>query len=103
MLAFDVRGANKGNTNKTEIQFCRRLIDKYKEIYGPDIVAEITMIAPFYKQVRKLTQAIPEVKSGTVHSFQGQERQIILFTSVMDSYIGKQSGLASFIGAAPSF
>lgn len=98
MLAFDVRGANKGNTNETEIQFCRRLIDKYKEVYGPDIVTEIAIIAPFYKQVQKLTQAIPEVKSGTVHSFQGQERKIILFTSVIDSYIGKQSGLASFIG-----
>lgn len=98
MLAFDVRGVNRGNANETEIQFCRRLIDKYKEVYGPEIVAEVAIIAPFYRQVEELRRAIPEVKSGTVHSFQGQEQKIILFTSVIDSYIGKQSGLGSFIG-----
>ncbi|OXM13941.1 AAA domain-containing protein [Paenibacillus herberti] len=98
MLAFDVRGANKRNANETEIQFCRRLIDRYKELYGPEIVSEIAIIAPFYKQVQELSRAIPEVKSGTVHSFQGQERKIILFTSVIDSYTGKLAGLSSFIG-----
>lgn len=98
MLAFDVRGANKGNANEMEIQFCRRLIDKYKEMYGSDIVSEIAIIAPFYKQVQELTRAIPEVKSGTVHSFQGQERKIIVFTSVINSHLGKQSNLSLFIG-----
>lgn len=98
MLAFDVRGINKWNANETEVQFCRRLIDKYKEEYGPEIVEDIAIIAPFYRQVAELARAIPEVKSGTVHSFQGQERKIILFTSVIDSHLGRQSGLGSFIG-----
>ncbi|MNV24536.1 hypothetical protein D3C71_1156040 [compost metagenome] len=98
MLAFDVRGLNRSNSNETEIQFCRRLIDRYKEEYGPAIVEDIAIIAPFQRQVKELKQAIPEVQAGTVHSFQGQERKIILFTSVIDSVIGKQSGLASFIG-----
>lgn len=99
LIAFDIRGAKgKYHYNKLEINACKKIIQEYKERYGEDVVNNIAIISPFSKQVDALKAELPEVEIGTVHTFQGKEKDYIIFTAVIDNVGGKNSGLSDFIG-----
>lgn len=101
LIAFDVRGLkNSYNVNQMEVEICRKLVDSYKEKYGPEVIEDIAIITPFSNQAVALSKFIPGVQVGTVHTFQGQEKKYVIFSMVIDSTIGKQSGLARFIGGS---
>ncbi|MFD7524648.1 AAA domain-containing protein [Paenibacillus chitinolyticus] len=100
LVAIDVRGLKdrKAHINLSEVQMCKKLVDAYVQQYGVAIKNDIGIITPFTKQKEKLKDAIPGVEIGTVHTFQGQEKKIIFFSSVIDSFDPKQQGLAFFVG-----
>ncbi|WP_236415654.1 AAA domain-containing protein [Paenibacillus sp. JJ-223] len=99
LVAIDVRGLKniRTHTNMSEIKVCQRLVDIYVEQKGMS-KKDIGIITPFTKQKDKLQKEIPGVDIGTVHAFQGQEKKIIIFSSVIDN--SKQTGIASFVGGS---
>ncbi|MFS0858523.1 AAA domain-containing protein [Paenibacillus taichungensis] len=98
LVAVDVRGLknNRTHINMSEVNVCQRLVETYVQQYGLDIKKDIGIITPFSKQKDQLQREIPDVDIGTVHAFQGQEKKIIIFSSVIDH--SKQAGIASFVG-----
>lgn len=99
LIAFDIRGVKgKYHYNKLEITACKNIVQEYKERYGEDVVNNIAIISPFSKQVDALKNELPEVEIGTVHTFQGKEKDYVIFTTVIDDVGGKNSGLSDFIG-----
>ncbi|QOS80575.1 hypothetical protein JNUCC31_06635 [Paenibacillus sp. JNUCC31] len=99
LVAVDVRGLKniRTHTNMSEVRVCQRLVDTYVQQYGMS-KKDIGIITPFTKQKDKLLKEIPGVDIGTVHAFQGQEKKIIIFSSVIDN--SKQAGIASFVGGS---
>lgn len=111
MLAFDVRGlkSRTAHFNQSEIVLCKRLVEQYVDYYGESIKKDIGIITPFSKQKEKLQAVIKGVDIGTVYAFQGQERKIIIFSTVIDNDDIKntknrygQNGLTSVIGNEPN-
>nr|WP_229522495.1 AAA domain-containing protein [Paenibacillus monticola] len=100
LVTIDVRGLKdrRAHFNLSEVQVCKNLVDTYVKEYGEVIKEQIGIITPFSKQKEKLQAAIPGVDIGTVHTFQGQEKKYIIFSSVIDSDNPKKQGLAAFIG-----
>ena len=89
MIALDVRGKKTDgvNENKVEIASCIETIKYIKEF---DEDASIAVITPYRKQKLELEnriklEGIKDVKVGTVHAFQGQEKDYIIFSPVIDS------------------
>lgn len=64
-----------------EIRFVRNIIERFKESYGDDIVDDIAIISPYRAQTNRITEEIPKIDCGTVHTFQGQEKTIIIFAT----------------------
>lgn len=106
MVALDVRGkkTENENENKVEIESCIEIIKYIKE--QSETESSIAVITPFKKQKEELEsrleqEQIKEVKVGTVHAFQGQEKDYIIFSSVIDSvepkwaidFIGKKCNI----------
>ncbi|MNW47163.1 ATP-dependent RecD-like DNA helicase [compost metagenome] len=100
LVGIDVRGLKnrKAHFNLSEVQVCKNLVDAYVKEYGEVIKEQIGIITPFSKQKEKLQAAIPGVDIGTVHTFQGQEKKFIIFSSVIDNDSNLKQGLAAFIG-----
>jgi AAA domain/PLD-like domain len=100
LLAVDVRGLkdSKTHSNQSEVDICRKMVDHYVQEYGVEIKKHIGIITPFNKQKEMLQAAINGVDIGTVHTFQGQEKKIILFSTVVDGEDYKIRGLSNFIG-----
>ncbi|WP_179281562.1 AAA domain-containing protein [Paenibacillus sp. VTT E-133280] len=100
LVAIDVRGLKdrRAHSNLSEVQVCKNLVDAYVKEYGEDIKEQIGIITPFSKQKEKLQAAIAGVDIGTVHTFQGQEKKYIIFSSVIDTNTSKKQGLTAFIG-----
>lgn len=97
LVAFDVRGPQSNeNTNEMEVNICKKLIDQYIQVYGEAYKKDIAIITPFKNQAEKLKQAIKGIDIGTVHTFQGQEKKVILISTVVDQ--AKKSNLTGFVG-----
>ncbi|WP_187118719.1 AAA domain-containing protein [Risungbinella massiliensis] len=97
LVAFDVRGPQSNeNTNEMEVIICKKLIDRYIQVYGEAYKKDIAIITPFKNQAERLKQAIKGVDIGTVHTFQGQEKKVILISTVVDQ--AKKSNLTGFVG-----
>lgn len=96
LLAIDVRGPkDEGrHANQTEIDFCANLLPDLQKEYGDSIA----VITPFRAQATLLEKRLG-IAAGTVHKFQGQEKDCIIFSLVVDSW-DKQKGLVKFIGGA---
>lgn len=101
MVALDVRGkkTDKQNENKAEIESCIEIIKYIKEQSKTEI--SIAVITPFKKQKEEIEnrlehEQMKDVKVGTVHAFQGQEKDYIIFSSVIDSVEPKWA--INFIG-----
>jgi superfamily I DNA and/or RNA helicase len=64
-----------------EIRFVKNIIKRFKEMYGDDIVDDIAIISPYRAQTNRIIEEIPYIDCGTVHTFQGQEKRIIIFAT----------------------
>ncbi|WP_373127445.1 AAA domain-containing protein [Dielma fastidiosa] len=100
LCMIDVRSVEvKRHINNAEIDMCVKIIDRLLVIYGNDYKKNIGIITPFRKQADALKARIPEIECGTVHLFQGREKDIILFSIVSGgtdsrgsmNFIGKQA------------
>lgn len=98
LVAFDVRGFKaQEHYNQAEIDACKQVVSLLIQKYGDNIKKDIGIITPFSRQAAKLGDAIPGVETGTVHVFQGAEKDFILFSSVIDSTTD-MAGLYHFVG-----
>jgi superfamily I DNA and/or RNA helicase len=64
-----------------EIEFLKKIIEKFRRQYGKRIYEEIAIISPYKAQTDKIEDEIPDIECGTVHAFQGQEKKIIIFAT----------------------
>ena len=101
MIALDIRGKKEDNcyVNKLEIDSCIQAIKYIKEQTKNS--STIAIITPFKKQKEELDsrlkkEGIKDIKVGTVHAFQGQEKDYIIFSQVIDSLSKK--AIINFIG-----
>lgn len=103
MIALDIRGKKeeKENVNIVEVESCietvKYILEQYKDAKKPTIA----IITPFKKQKVELENrlkelSIKDIKVGTVHAFQGQQKDYIIFSQVLDSLDKKY--LVDFIG-----
>ena len=98
LVAFDVRGIQTvSNVNELEVDICKKIIDTYVTSYGEEIRKDIAIITPYKNQELNLKREIKNISIGTVHTFQGQEKKIVLFSAVID-----HSNKSSFIGNTPN-
>lgn len=103
MVALDVRGKKeeKENVNSVEVESCIEAIKYILEQYKDEEKPSIAIITPFKKQKVELENklkelSIKDIKVGTVHAFQGQQKDYIIFSQVIDSLDKKY--LVDFIG-----
>ncbi|PDO10700.1 MAG: hypothetical protein BLM47_05690 [Candidatus Reconcilbacillus cellulovorans] len=103
LVAFDIRGLKDASKhhNHAEVSACKRIVRMLADRYGPDIIKDIGIITPFAHQKKLLEKVCPGVEAGTVHTFQGREKKIILFSSVIDGRHAKNRSLADFVGGSP--
>lgn len=119
LVAFDIRGKKDKNShsNLAEAKACIRIIQqllKSKEVSGIQM-KEIAIITPFKKQVKVIKQlleehGLEEVEVGTTHTFQGKQKEYILFNTVLDDLVSENSNkekflhkrLLKFIAATPN-
>lgn len=101
IVMLDVRGIKSDNINSTEIDICIRVVDKLVEIYGDEYKKKIGIITPYRKQADSLNDHFKNIDCGTVHVFQGDEKEIIILSLVIDN--PKQIGSLNFIGGKPNF
>lgn len=99
---IDVRGQkNKNNENPSEVNICERIVDSIIVLYGEEYRSKIGIITPFKNQVKLLEKRISKVDVGTVHSFQGQEKEIIILSTAIDD--GKRNNGIDFVGRKQNF
>ena len=65
--------------------------------YGTDICQDIAIITPYKNQKDELQKEINHISIGTVHTFQGQEKKIIIFSGVIDD-----TTKTTFVGTKPN-
>jgi hypothetical protein len=93
LIPLDNKEDNRWNTAEREIQHILREIKK-KE-YKPNTVGVIT---PFRNQANRIQEilashGLSEVKVGTVHTFQGGEKDHILFSASLTKNTNPKAGL----------
>lgn len=103
MVALDVRGKKdeNQNINRLEVESCVETIKYIIEHYKGKEKPSISVITPFKNQKHEIEnkldeEKIKDVKVGTVHAFQGQQKDYIIFSQVVDSL--KDKHLINFIG-----
>lgn len=91
MIFFDVRGKKPEkrnvNINILEVESCIEVVKYIKEKNSKSSIAIIT---PFKMQKNELEdrlekEGFEDIKVGTVHAFQGQEKDYIIFSPVIDN------------------
>ena len=98
----DVRGTkSKNNENSSEVNICENIVDLYIKHYGEQYRSKIGIITPFKNQAKLLSSYISKIDIGTVHSFQGQEKEIIILSTSIDN-TQKSNGI-DFVGRKPNF
>lgn len=96
LIAFDVRGKHKtDNVNELEAVMCGRVIEYLCEIGLSK--SDIAIITPYKNQVKYLSNTIKDIDIGTIHTFQGQEKKVILFSSVVE-----KADNSRFVGSKPN-
>lgn len=102
LCMLDIRGVKtRTNENKSEVEVCAKIVECLTRIYGSEYSKKIGIITPYKNQARLIKERIPNVESGTVHVFQGQEKEVILMSMVVDN-TQRNSG-TFFIGNKPNF
>ncbi len=64
-----------------EVDFLKKIIEKFKDEYGEEIYEEMAIISPYRAQIGIIEDEIHDVECGTVHTFQGLEKSIILYAT----------------------
>lgn len=98
---IDVKGLKNSNyTNMAEVNSCKAVVSELQKVH-PN--SEIGIITPYKNQKNLLKEHINggNTECGTVHTFQGKGKDIIIISLVVSS-IRDQKGL-SFLGADPNF
>ncbi len=99
---IDVNGKveDSKNINLQEIQVCCDLVDNLREKYPK---ASIGITTPFKDQKNKLIESIKveNVTIDTVHGFQGDEKDIMIFSLVVTN--NSKASLANFINFYSSY
>ena len=98
---IDVRGTKEKNVNTSEIDICSRIVDKLLEINGEDYKKNIGIITPYKNQVNRLASNFKDISCGTVHAFQGKEKETIILSLVIDD--PRNIGNLNFVGGKPNF
>ncbi|OPX42466.1 viral (superfamily 1) RNA helicase [Ruminiclostridium hungatei] len=99
---IDVRGSkNKNNENSSEAIICERVINSIIALYGEEYRSKIGIVTPFKNQVKLIEKYVHKIEVGTVHSFQGQEKEIIILCSAIDD--SKKNNGVGFVGRKPNF
>jgi len=100
IIFLDIRGIYRNNTNDIEIKICKNIIDMLKDS-DTDFYSKIGIITPFHNQAEKLKKTLnKKIETGTVHTFQGQEKDYIIFSTVIDENVSK--GTKDFIDIKPN-
>jgi superfamily I DNA and/or RNA helicase len=97
----DIKGIkNKNFTNNAEVNICKAIVAELEKINS---ASEIGIITPYKNQKKLLCNQIKSsnIECGTVHTFQGKGKDIIIISLVVSS-IKDKKGL-SFVGAEPNF
>ena len=104
---IDTRGVKqKNNTNLLEVTVCKRIVDWFVEEYGQEYKNKIAIITPYKNQKELLKENIPDVEIGTVNTFQGREKEIVILSSVIQDITKKNAKYSSgiqFVGDKPNF
>jgi len=76
--------SGKSYVCKGERMVIQKIIKNFKDTYRKekDITDNIAIITPYNAQKNKINKEIPEVECGTVHTFQGQEKEVIIYSTV---------------------
>ncbi|PFO12692.1 hypothetical protein COJ70_24290 [Priestia megaterium] len=86
LVAFDIRGIQKkDNINELEITTCQKIVEYYILKYGEDYKKNIAIITPYKNQSEKLKEKVKGIDIGTVHTFQGQEKKVVIISTVVDN------------------
>ncbi len=64
-----------------EIKLVKNIVKMFKEHYGNDIEGKIGIITPFRPQHERIRESMPQIECGTVHKFQGGEKEIIIYAT----------------------
>lgn len=97
---IDIRGIkSKKHINQSEVNVIAALLDDLVKIYKP---SDIAVIAPYKNQVNAIKTKInnPLIKVGTVHSFQGKDKEVVIMSMTIHSE--KDSSAKRFIGEKPN-
>lgn len=97
---IDIRGVKiSGNINQSESKAVAHLVKNLLKIYKEE---DIAVIAPYKNQVKAIIKDIEndKVKVGTVHSFQGQDKEIVIMSTTISSEA--DSAAKRFIGQKPN-
>ncbi|MBD2846628.1 hypothetical protein IDH44_15620 [Paenibacillus sp. IB182496] len=104
LVGFDIRGLKEGQAhrNTAEVAACRTIVDMLVQQFGAEIKREIGIITPFAAQAKLLRSSLPGIEAGTVHTFQGREKRIILLSTVIDGIHPRNAGLSGVVGNKPN-
>lgn len=85
------RGEKKGRFNQRELDVIVEEVLQGPEQYVKNY-AEVGFASPYRKQVQKAVGILDsQIEADTVHKYQGREKPIMMFSTVLDhSYMGKQ-------------
>jgi superfamily I DNA and/or RNA helicase len=72
----------KSAYNLYEIRFIKNIIAKFEQEYGKEIRNNISIVTPYRAQLEHLNDELLDVDCGTVHTYQGQEKEIVIFSTV---------------------
>ncbi|BBF43156.1 DNA helicase [Lachnospiraceae bacterium KM106-2] len=102
LCMLDIRGSKTSrNVNDSEVKICKRIVEELLMIHGEEYKSKIGIITPYYNQSNRIKSEIPGVDAGTVHVFQGQEKEVIIMSMVVDNTV-KNDG-TYFVGNNPNF
>lgn len=79
---FKTEFEGKSSYNISEIRFIRNIIAKFEQEYGKEIKNKISIVTPYRAQLEHLKEELQEIDCGTVHTYQGQEKEIVIFSTV---------------------
>lgn len=77
----DVRTVNKSRWSPQELNLVKLIVNRFRYAYGNEVERKIGIITPFSDQRKLIERALPNIACGTVHTFQGQEKSIIIFAT----------------------
>jgi superfamily I DNA and/or RNA helicase len=73
---------------KLELDLIKNIVDNFKKAYGDEIINDIAVITPFREQYKLIVKELPKIECGTVHTFQGREKKIIIFSPAESKSFG---------------